>query len=418
MNLMSIQNTKAKLTIGLFGFGVVGESLFKVLNDKPAFGATVKRICIKDASKPRSAAPELFTTNAAELLEDEDIDVIVELISDSEAAYRIVTAALRKGKAVVSAGKKMIAEHLPELIALQKETGTPLLYEAGCCASIPVLRNLEEYYDNDLLQRLSGIVNGSTNFILTRQAKDGYSFERALADAQAAGFAETDPSLDIEGTDAANKLSLLLVHAYGVVAHPEELLYSGITGLHDADVRFAREKGYEVKLVAHASKTENGDVAAFVLPQFVSKESRLSAVQYEYNGLEIESSLADVQFLCGKGAGGYPTASAVLSDLSALRYDYRYEYKKLANAPSQLSDDYYLHICVGARSLLHIPQEHFERVEEWVSNDRRCYLSGIIHVSKLRESAWWRKAGVSLLLYPDAVLESAVAIEANIYAEV
>lgn len=415
---MSIQNRKTELTIGLFGFGVVGESLFNVLHDKPAFGARVKRICIRDASKPRSAAPELFTTNADDLLEDEEIDVIVELISDSEAAFRIVSAALRKGKAVVSAGKKMIAEHLPELIALQKETGTPLLYEAGCCASIPVLRNLEEYYDNDLLQRVSGIVNGSTNFILTRQAKDGYSFEHALADAQAAGFAEADPSLDIEGTDAANKLSLLLVHAYGVVAHPGELLYAGITGLHDADVRFAREKGYEVKLVAHASKTEDGHVAAFVLPQFVNKESRLSAVQYEYNGLEIESSLADVQFLCGKGAGGYPTASAVLSDLSALRYHYRYEYKKLVNTPSQLCDDYYLHVCVGARSLLHIPQEYFERVEEWVSNDRRCYLSGIIHVSKLLKSDWWIRSGVSLILYPSPVQEAMVTTNVHAFAEV
>ncbi|MBX2907483.1 MAG: homoserine dehydrogenase [Taibaiella sp.] len=413
---MSIQNTKGNLTIGLFGFGIVGESLFNVLNEKPTFGARVKRICIKDAEKPRSAPSSLFTTDPDELLNDKEIDVIVELISDSEAAYRFVSTALHRGKPVVSASKKMIAENLDALIALQKQTGTSFLYEAGCCASIPVLRNLEEYYDNDLLQRLSGVVNGSTNYILTRQAKDGYKFEQALSDAQEAGFAEADPSLDLEGVDAANKLVLLLVHAYGIVAHPAQLLYSGITGIHDADIKLAREKGYEVKLIAHALKTGGGDVAAFVLPQFVERQSRLAGVAYEYNGLEIESSLADVQFLCGKGAGGYPTASAVLSDLSALRYNYRYEYKKLTNAPSRLCDDYYLHVCVGARSLLHIPQEHFEQVEEWVSSERRCYLSGTIHVNKLLGTDWWRKPGVSLILYPDPISHEVVTSDLHEYA--
>lgn len=415
---MSIQNTKGKLTIGLFGFGVVGESLFNVLNEKSTFGARVTRICIRDPEKQRSAPATLFTTDPDELLNDNEIDVIVELISDSEAAYRFVSTALRRGKPVVSASKKMIAENLGPLIALQKETGTPFLYEAGCCASIPVLRNLEEYYDNDLLQRLSGVVNGSTNYILTRQARDGYKFEQALSDAQAAGFAEADPSLDIEGVDAANKLVLLLVHAYGIVAHPTQLLFSGITGIHDADIKFAKEKGYEVKLVAHAHKTTSGDVAAFVLPQFVERQSRLAGVAYEYNGLEIESSLADVQFLCGKGAGGYPTASAVLSDLSALRYNYRYEYKKLTNVPSSLCEDYYLHVCVGARSLLHIPQEHFEQVEEWVSSERRCYLSGTIHVSKLIGADWWRKPGVSLILYPHPISHAVFTSESHEYASV
>ena len=406
------------MVIGLFGFGVVGESLYNVLNEKPGLGATIKRVCIKDALKQRNAPAGLFTTCAAELLEDEDINVIVELTNDSAAAFGIVTTALRGGKAVVSAGKKMIAEHLPELIALQRETGTSFLYEAACCASIPVIRNLEEYYDNDLLQRVSGIINGSTNYILTKQTRDGHLFANALSDAQAAGFAEADPSLDIEGADAAHKLSLLLVHAYGVTVHPDDLLYTGITGLHDADILFAREKGYEVKLVAHAGKLRDGRVAAFVMPQFVTRHSRLHGVLYEYNGLEIESSLADVQFLCGKGAGGYPTASAVLSDLSALKYNYRYEYKKLANAPSELSDDYYLHVCVGARSLLHIPQEQFERVEEWVSSERRCYLSGVIHVRRLRNSTWWRRPGVSLILYPEPVSYAAEVAPQPAYSEV
>lgn len=407
---MSIQNKK--IVIGLFGFGVVGESLYNVLQGKPSLGAVVKRVCIRHGDKERSAPQALFTTHAAELLADEEINVIVELTSDPQAAYHIVTEALKRGKAVVSAGKKMISENLPELIALQQQYNVPLLYEAACCASIPVIRNLEEYYDNDLLHSVSGIVNGSTNYILTRQAEERCTFATALAAAQEAGFAEADPSLDVKGVDAAHKLSLLLAHAHGILEHPEALLHAGIDTLHEADVQFAREKGYVVKLVAQARKLANGSVAAFVLPQFVAEGSRLRDVRYEYNGVEIESSLADKQFFCGKGAGGYPTASAVLSDLSALRYDYRYEYKKLRQVSASVTDDFYVRVCVGSRSLLHIPHDHFERVEEWVSSDRRCHLSGIIHFGRLLKETWWKRPGISVILYPDAVHDALPVVAA------
>src|ERR1043165_8796317 len=160
---MSIQNQK-KLTIGLYGFGVVGESLYKVLANTPTLNATIKKVCIKHPEKKRDAPAELFTTDPNAILNDEEINIVVELIDDAGAAYKIVTNALRSGKAVVSANKKMIATHLEELIVLQQGFGVPLLYEAACCASIPVIRNLEEYYDNDLLHSVSGIVNGSTNY--------------------------------------------------------------------------------------------------------------------------------------------------------------------------------------------------------------------------------------------------------------
>ncbi len=143
--------------------------------------------------KKRNAPASLFTTNAAELLEDDSLNIIIELIDDADAAFQIVSAALRAGKAVVSANKKMIATHLDELLRIQRETGTPFLYEAAACASIPVIRNLEEYYDNDLLQGIQGIVNGSTNYILSKVSRDGLSFGEALEEAQLAGFAESDP---------------------------------------------------------------------------------------------------------------------------------------------------------------------------------------------------------------------------------
>src|SRR5690606_23107395 len=195
---------------------------------------------------------ELFTVYPEILLSDSSINVIVELIDDADAAFEITKKALKAGKAVVSANKKMIAEHLPELLLLQQEYNTPLLYEAACCASIPVIRNLEEYYDNDLLQGISGIVNGSTNYILTKVFREQLGFEEALLQAQYEGFAESDPSLDIEGTDAVNKLTILLAHAYGITTSPQQLLHTGIQNLHGQDAVFAQEKGYEIKLVAYA----------------------------------------------------------------------------------------------------------------------------------------------------------------------
>jgi homoserine dehydrogenase len=401
---MSIQ--QKKLTIGLFGFGVVGTGLYKVLQQTPSLNAEIKKVCIKHPDKKREAPETLFTIDPELLLQDENINVIVELIDDADAAYHIVSRALSSGKAVVSANKKMIAEHLPELLALQKKFDTPFLYESACCASIPVIRNLEEYYDNDLLQSVSGIVNGSTNYILTRVSQDKLSFEEALLQAQIEGFAESNPALDVEGIDAVNKLAILLTHAYGIVSHPSEIIHSGIQNLQTHDAVFAKEKGYEIKLVAQAKKLDDGNVAAFVLPQFVDATSQLYNVRNEYNGVIIESGLADQQFFYGKGAGSFPTASAVLSDLSALRYDYKYEYKKLNNKNTgDLSNDFFLRVYVSFEGLFQVPHERFERIEEWSSSEKRCHVIGIIRFSKLKESNWWKKKGTSLIVLPDAFAE-------------
>src|ERR1700741_282064 len=191
-----------QLTIGLFGFGVVGEGLYRVLQQTPSLKATIKKVCIKNPAKPRNAPTALFTTERDEILFDEDINVIVEVIDYADAAFGIISIALRNNKAVVSASKKMIAEPLPEILQLQQETGLPFLCESAACASIPVIRNLEEYYDNDLLHGIRAIVNGSTNFILTKIFEDKLPYSEALLLAQQLGFAESNPKLDVEGYDA------------------------------------------------------------------------------------------------------------------------------------------------------------------------------------------------------------------------
>src|SRR6201994_3306140 len=245
-------DTHKQLTIGLFGFGVVGEGLYKVLQQTPSLKASIKKVCIKNPGKKRDAPASLFTTDRDEILNDPSINVVVEVINESTPAFEIVSTALKNGKSVVSASKKMIAEHLPELLGLQQKTGRSVLYEAAACASIPVIRNLEEYYDNDLLHSIKAIVNGSTNFILTKMFEDKLDYQQAVLLAQQLGFAETDPSLDVEGFDAANNWTFLLTHAYGIIPKPNEILFTGIQNIQLGDAKIAKEKNYDIKLVAQA----------------------------------------------------------------------------------------------------------------------------------------------------------------------
>ena len=396
-----------QLNIGLFGFGIVGKGLYDVLHSTTTLQSSIKKICIKNIDKKRSIAAENFTNDAAILLKDENINVIVELIDDADAAFEIVKTALQNGKAVVSANKKMIAAHFQELLQLQQTHNTPFLYEAACCASMPIVRNLEEYYDNDLLRSFRGIINGSTNFILTKIIDEQLEFNQALCLAQQLGFAESDPTLDTEGFDAANKLSILLAHSFGVITKTDQFIFNGITAVSLSDALVAKEKKYTIKLVASAKKLTNGKLAAFVLPQFVAPEDDLYYVQNEFNGVTTESSFADNHFFKGKGAGAFPTASAVLSDISALRYNYKYEYKKIFNQPGiTLSNDFYLKVFVSVDDIEKISAADFEWIEEWHNEFNYSWLVGVIHAEKLFYYDWWKQPGISLLLYPDAIIEN------------
>ncbi len=396
-----------QLNIGLFGFGVVGKGLYDVLHTTPTLQASIKKIVIKNADKKRSIAAENFSTDAITILNDESINVVVELIDDADAAFEIVKTALQKGKSVVSANKKMIAEHFEELLLLQQENKTALLYEAACCASMPIVRNLEEYYDNDLLKSIRGIINGSTNFILTKILEEQLEFKTALSLAQQLGFAESNPKLDIGGFDAANKLSILLAHSFGVIAKPTDFIFNGIENISLADAILAKEKKQTIKLVATAKKLENGQLAAFVLPQFVNQNDNLYHVHNEFNALTTESTFADEHFFKGKGAGAFPTASAVLSDISALGYNYKYEYKKIYHqTDTVLRNDYYLKVFISTDDLSKINKEEFEWIEEWHNEFKHSWLVAVIHAEKLFKTDWWKQEGVSLILCLDAIIEN------------
>ncbi len=322
-----------KIKIGLFGFGCVGKGLYDILQQTPGFKAEIIKICCRNPNKERILSKDYFTFDKHDVLQNDDINVVVELIDDADAAKDIVVSALKSGKAVVSANKKMISENFEELILMQNSTKSPLLYEAAVCGSIPILRNLEEYYDNDLLKSIQGIVNGTTNYILTEMYKNKVSFETALRDAQGQGFAESNPKMDIDGSDAKYKLHIIMVHAFGLVTNPDEILNIGIRNVNEFDINFAIEKGFKIKLTAHANKLNGNKITAFVMPEFVKASNELYQVDGVFNGIVTENTFVNRNFFVGKGAGAFPTASAVLSDLSALSYNYKYEYKKQYQVP-------------------------------------------------------------------------------------
>jgi homoserine dehydrogenase len=389
------------LNIGLFGFGCVGYGLYEVLEKTPTLQTSIKKICVKHAEKERVIPKDHFTFDKYELLNDDDINVIVELIDDADAAFEIVSYALKHGKAVVTANKKMLAEHLEELLELQAKHDVPLLYEAACCASIPIIRNLEEYYDNDLLESIEGIINGSTNYILTKTSDEGIGYSEALANAQELGYAESNPILDTGGYDAKYKLIILILHAFGIKTKPDQIFNLGIDRLGELELNYAREKSLKIKLIAQAYKTYNGEIAAFVIPTFVSKKDKLFTVDDVFNGIITKTAFADTQFFVGKGAGAYPTASAVLSDISALSYDYRYEYKKLNNSETiRTYENLYARILLRHNTVDHDKiEQYFEEIHEKYTNQSIGYVIGILSFAKLHELILCHKESVWAILF-------------------
>lgn len=410
--------TRKNLTIGLFGFGCVGFGLYEVLEKTPGLKANIKRICVKDKNKQRQIPSNHFTYDKNDILNDDEINTVVELIDDADAAFEIVKTALQKGKAVVTANKKMIAEHFEELLQLQRQYNVPLLYEAACCASIPIIRNLEEYYDNDLLESIEGIVNGSTNYILTKTSEENVSYAIALEQAQQKGYAESNPIMDTGGFDAKFKLLILIAHAFGVVEKPDKIFNIGIDKLGELELNYAREKGLKIKLIAHAEKTSEGKIKAFVLPKFIHKSDKLFSVDDVFNGVKTKSYFSDVQFFVGKGAGAYPTASAVLSDISALSYDYRYEYKKL-NQTETLESDSEVLLKIFLRHDLAYGSEfkkYFQEINESYLNHESGFIIGTIFLADLKKIAKRENADSSIVLFDSIETEYKNEIREQEYA--
>lgn len=376
--------THEKLKIGMFGYGCVGQGLHDVLNSSKGFKANIVKICVKDRTKKRRIPMTNFTFDKDEILNDPSINLVVELIDDADAAYDIVTTGMKKGKNVVTANKVMIAKHFKELVEMQDKYKVSLLYEASAGASIPIIRNLEEYYDNELLYSLRGILNGTTNYILTLMHNNGIDYNIALEEARVKGFAESDPTLDVEGWDAKYKLCIITGHAYGLFLDPEEVFHYGIKTVSKFDITYAREKGFKIKLVPFVGKTSEDTITSFVLPRFISTEKYLFNVDYEYNGVITEAAFADKQFFSGKGAGGHATGSAVLSDISANSYGYRYEYKKYQQGMvTKYTRDYKLEVYLRYNNERDRDLFNFDEISEFYSSRSYKYVIGIINLQTL-----------------------------------
>jgi homoserine dehydrogenase len=378
--------TREKLRIGMFGYGCVGQGLHDVLNSSSGFKADIVRICVKDRTKSRRIPMSNFTFDKNDILNDSSINLVVELIDDADEAFNIVKTAMMNGKNVVTANKMMVANHFKELVDLQQQCKVSLLYEASAGASIPIIRNLEEYYDNELLYSLRGILNGSTNYILTKMHNEGIPYSQALNEAIEKGFAESDPTLDVEGFDAKFKLCIITGHAYGLFLEPELVFHYGISTISKFDIKYSKEKGYKIKLVPFVGKTCDNTITSFVLPRFISSDKYLYNVDNEYNGVITEAAFADKQFFCGKGAGGHATGSAVLSDISANSYGYKYEYKKYQQGTVQnYTRDYKLEIYLRYKHEKDRDLFGFEEVSEYFSSKICNYVIGVVNLSRLYE---------------------------------
>lgn len=393
-----------QINIGLFGFGTVGKGLYDVLKKIQPENVSIVKVCVRNVAKHSAEAPELeFTNNADDIFTDSRINFIVELIDDAEAAYGIVKRALQAKIPVVSGNKKMLARHIQEMIQLQRDNDTALLYDASACGSIPVIRNLEEYYDNDLLISVKGILNGSSNFILSKIFNEGMNYAEALKLAQDLGFAESDPTLDIGGWDSLFKLIIITIHAFGVYVEPEQIFTFGIGNMNEHDIQFAHEKRRRVKLVGWAEKVDEDKLVLSVMPHLLSKQKYIYSVEDEFNGVVIKGLFYYKQFMFGQGAGGFPTGSAVLSDITAQLYDYRYQYKKL-QSPHQLhfTNDYKVRIYYRYDSLATLNLLEFSTIHENYYSDTYKYVVGDIELSQLQAQAQsLRESNVFVCLYPE-----------------
>jgi homoserine dehydrogenase len=311
--------------VAILGCGNVGGALVELLTNRrheianrTGIDLNVIGIAVSDLAKERSVKVdnELLTTDAAGLIARDDVDVVVELIGGLEPAGTLVASALSARKPVVTGNKALLAQSGGELAQLANAHGVDLLYEAAVAAAIPVIRPLRESLAGERIIRVMGIVNGTTNFILTKMDEDGSDYTDALVEAQRLGLAERDPSADVEGLDAAAKAAILAGLAFGANVVADDVSCEGITGVRAVDVAYADRLGYAVKLLAVAELVDGGpDISVRVHPAMVPREHPLASVRGAFNAVFIEGEAAGELMLYGRGAGGAPSASAVLGDL-------------------------------------------------------------------------------------------------------
>ena len=317
-------NSQKTLRVGMLGCGVVGGEVARLIvaNQKDLTARSgaqldLVKIGVRNLARP-NVAKDLLTNDLESIVKDANIDLVIEVIGGIEPARTLILEALKNGKSVVTANKALLAKHGAELFAAADKGGVDLYYEAAVAGAIPILRPLRESLVGDHVQRVMGIVNGTTNFILTKMDESGAAFGDALAEAQALGFAEADPTADVEGFDAAAKAAILAGLAFHSRVTDSDVYREGITKITDTDVAVAKSLDLVVKLLAIAELTTDGKISVRVHPTLISRSHPLASVREAFNAVFVESESAGAMMFYGRGAGGAPTASAILGDLVAV----------------------------------------------------------------------------------------------------
>lgn len=314
---------KQNIKLGLMGFGTVGTGVVRIisahqddLQKQTGLGIEITKILVQDAEKSRNIAAmeNLLTTEPAELLDDPDIEVIVEVIGGIHPAKEYILQALERGKHVVTANKDLMALHGAEILNKAQEKGCDVFYEASVAGGIPILRALVEGFSSDRITKMMGIVNGTTNYILTKMSQEGADYSDVLKEAQALGYAEANPTSDVEGFDAARKMAILATLGFRVPMKLEDVDVKGISAVSKQDIAYGKQLGYEIKLLGLARRDEEA-IEVSVQPTMVPKSHPLASVNGVFNAVYVHGEAVGETMFYGPGAGELPTATAVVSDL-------------------------------------------------------------------------------------------------------
>ena len=312
----------SKLRIGIIGLGTVGSGVYKTLQDMNDI--EIVKIAVKNINKPRSVEvpTSMITDNPYDLVNDPSIDVVVELIGGVNPAWDFISTAIKNGKHIVTANKELLAKKGEELFNLAEEHNRVVLYEAAIAGGIPIIMPIKTILAGNKIRKIHAILNGTTNYILTKMDTDGASYEDVLKEAQQLGYAETDPTGDVEGFDAAYKITTLATIAFKKRIKIENVYREGITKVRREDMAKANEFGYKIKLIATATIDENDNADVRVHPMLVSKDSMLAHIDYVKNAIAISGHPIGDIVLSGPGAGEFPTASSVVGDILSIKAEF------------------------------------------------------------------------------------------------
>ncbi|WP_077214474.1 homoserine dehydrogenase [Bacillus dakarensis] len=352
------------ISIGLLGLGTVGSGVVQIIENHQdklmhQIGCPIKinKILVKSIDKPRSVEikQELLTTNAEDVIENPEIDVVVEVMGGVEDTRKLLLQALRNKKHVVTANKDLMAVYGSELLTVASENGCDLFYEASVAGGIPILRSLTEGLASDRITKMMGIVNGTTNFILTKMSKEGSAYEEVLKEAQDLGFAEADPTSDVEGLDAARKMAILASLGFSMKIDLDDVKVKGITEITEDDLQYAKQLGYTMKLIGIA-ELEGNKVEVSVQPTLLADSHPLASVNDEFNAVYVYGEAVGETMFYGPGAGSLPTATSIVSDLVVVMKNMVLgvngknvvtpQYEKQLKAPNEVFSKYFLRLHV------------------------------------------------------------------------